>query len=251
MSIATVKVKLEDILYLRNLFLQETNFQIRYNSYHERGWTDSYLLMRDDERIGYAAIKGIEPLLEHDTIFEFFVIPPFRSLSSELFRELMDHSKANFIECQSNDTLLTPLLYQNGQNIRSNVILFKEDTTTDIHLSGVIFRERKESDRFFDHVSEPVGTYVLELNNEVVATGGFLLHYNPPFADIYMEVREKNRKQGLGSFLVQELKKRCYLAGKVPAARCDQGNIASRSTLIKAGLSIAGYMLVAEVKNKK
>ena len=50
----------------------------------------------------------------------------------------------------------------------------------------------------------------LELNKEVVATGGFPLHYNIPFADLYMEVRKNCRKKGFGSFLIQELKKQCY-----------------------------------------
>jgi GNAT superfamily N-acetyltransferase len=59
----------------------------------------------------------------------------------------------------------------------------------------------------FDHKAEPVGDYVLELDNEIVATGGFLLHYNMPFADLYMEVREDHRKKGFGSFLIQEIKK--------------------------------------------
>ena len=37
---------------------------------------------------------------------------------------------------------------------------------------------------------------VAALHGEVVGTGGFLLHYNPPFADLYMEVREDARRRG-------------------------------------------------------
>ena len=100
----------------------------------------------------------------------------------------------------------------------------------------------------FEHKAEPVGDYVIELNNEVVATGGFLLHYNMPFADLYMEVKKEHRRKGLGSFVIQEIKKQCYLAGRVPAARTGMDNIASRATLIKAGLTIAGFILLGEVK---
>jgi hypothetical protein len=35
-----IKAELKDILALRVLYLQETNFQIRYNAVHERGWSD-------------------------------------------------------------------------------------------------------------------------------------------------------------------------------------------------------------------
>ena len=85
---SAVKAKLRHIQPLRALFLQETNFQIRYNACHERGWTDSYLLKIDDATVGYGSIKGRE-IADRDTAFEFYVVPPFRKLSSLLFRELI------------------------------------------------------------------------------------------------------------------------------------------------------------------
>lgn len=78
------RVDLETILPLRALFLQEANRQIRYNACHERGWTDSYLLKIDDHAVGYGSIKGRE-IPDRDTVFEFFVVPPFRKKASELF----------------------------------------------------------------------------------------------------------------------------------------------------------------------
>jgi GNAT superfamily N-acetyltransferase len=228
------------------LFLQENNFQIRYNASHERGWTDSYLIIYNNEKIGYGSIKAGN----RDTVFEFYLIPSFRNLSSFVFLELLKSSKVSFIECQSNDFLLTSLLFQYGQNVNSDVILFEDGFTSDIKIHTAIFRKRNDNDIVFEHTSEPVGDYVLEVNKEVVATGGFLLHYNKPFADLYMEVAKAHRKKGFGSFLIQEVKKQCYLAGRVPAARCNMDNIASRATLIKAGLKIAGFMLLGEVKLK-
>jgi GNAT superfamily N-acetyltransferase len=115
-------------------------------------------------------------------------------------------------------------------------------------MDEIVFRKRNETDVVFEHRAEPIGDYVLELNHEIVATGGFLLHYNMPFADLYMEVKEEYRRKGLGSFLIQELKRQCYLAGRVPAARTGTDNIASRATLIKAGCKIAGFMLLGKVK---
>ena len=116
--------------------------------------------------------------------------------------QLLRSSKAAFIECQTNDILLTSLLYQYGQNVKSNVILFEENFTTDLKQNTVLFRKRNDSDVLFKHHSEPVGDYVLETDGHIVATGGFLLHYNMPFADLYMEVEERYRKKGFGSFLI-------------------------------------------------
>jgi hypothetical protein len=51
--------------------------------------------------------------------------------------------------------------------------------------------------------------------------------------------------------LIQELKKQCYLTGRVPAARTGIENVPSKATLIKAGLKIAGFMLLGQVKRNK
>jgi len=76
MNLRAYKTELKAIQPLRHLFLQETNFQIRYHACHERGWTDSYLLTLDDREAGYGSIKGQE-IADRDTIFEFYVVPPF------------------------------------------------------------------------------------------------------------------------------------------------------------------------------
>ena len=52
MTATARKTNLENIRPLRALYLQETNFQIRYDACHERGWADSYLLMLDDLTVG-------------------------------------------------------------------------------------------------------------------------------------------------------------------------------------------------------
>ena len=239
---------LNEIKFLRNLFLQENNFQIRNNSCHERGWSDSYLITLTDSKIGYGSIQGKDDLKDRDTLFEFYVIPSFRNVAPSAFLALLELSNADFIECQSNDLLLTSLLCQFAQNINSDVILFEEGFTSSLGTEKAKFRKRSEGDIIFEHKVEPVGDYVLEIQGEVIATGGFLLHYNPPFADLFMEVKENFRRSGMGSLLIQEIKKECYLAGRVPAARCDRENVASKATLLKAGFKIAGHMLVGEVK---
>lgn len=249
MTLSAIKINLQEILPLRNLFLQENNFQIRYNAQHERGWSDSYLITHNEEKIGYGSIAGKENISDRDSVFEFYIIPSFRNLASLAFLELVHASKAHFIICQSNDLLLLSLLFQYGQNINADTVLLEENFASSMYIDNVIFRKRSDKDVVFEHKSEPVGEYVLEFNKEVVATGGFFLHYNMPFADLYMEVGEDCRRKGFGSFLIQEIKKQCYLAGRVPAARTGLDNIASRATLIKAGFKVAGFMLLGTIKS--
>ena len=81
------------------------------------------------------------------------------------------------------------------------------------------------------------------VDGAVAAKGGILFHYNPPYGDIYMEVMEKFRKHGLGSYLVQELKRECYKLGAIPCARCDPTNVVSRKTLQRAGFVPFAHIL--------
>lgn len=248
MKLHAAKVELREILPLRALFLQENNFQIRYNAVHERGWSDSYIINYNETPIGYGSIKGNNNVTDRDTVFEFYMVPSFRNIILPAFEILLHTSKARFIECQSNVFLITDMLYRYAGDIRADVILFNDHAVTSITAINVIFRKRNESDVVFEHRAEPVGDYVLELENGIAATGGFLLHYNQPFADLYMEVHPDYRRMGLGSYLIQEIKTQCYLAGRVPAARTGIDNVASKATLLKAGLEIAGHMLLGRVK---
>lgn len=247
MILRAERTELERILPLRVLFLQEASCQIRYNACHEREWTDSYLLTLDDAVTGYGSIKGRE-VADRDTVFEFFVIPPLRKHSVELFGQLLALAQPKWIECQSNDPLLPSMLFEFAHDISADTVLFEDHCVTDLSFPGLVVRRRRQADHIFVHGAEPVGDYVAELDGEVVATGGFLLHYNHPFADLYMEVREDCRGRGIASFLLQAIKRECYLAGRVPAARCPKENAGSRGALLKAGMRICGYMLTGSLR---
>lgn len=248
MKIEVIRSELQEIQPLRSLFLQENNFQIRYNACHERNWSDSYLLTIDGAKIGYASVKGKDKLTDRDAVFEFYVLPPFREFRYQIFRELVTASSARFIECQSNELILSSLLYETSYNLQTDVVLFKDNLLTDFKMPSVIFRSCRKGDSIFEHTFEPVGDYVLVKYEEIIASGGFMLHYNMPFADLYMEVKENYRGMGFGSFLIQELKRECYLSGRVPAARCNIQNSASKASMLKAGLTVCGYMLTGEIK---
>jgi hypothetical protein len=106
----------------------------------------------------------------------------------------------------------TPLEYRRGdvgapgimwrRNIAADTVLFEDHTVTEHTIPGAVVRPRRNDDRIFEHQVEPVGDYVLELWGEILATGGFLLHYNMPFADLYMEVNRDSWGRGYGSFLL-------------------------------------------------
>jgi len=104
-------------------------------------------------------------------------------------------------------------------------------------------REPTASEASNADVEERQWRRVVDIDGRVAASGGVLFHYNRPYGDIYLDVEEPFRRRGVGSFLVQELKRACYEGGHVPAARCNTGNVASQRTLQRAGFVPCGHIL--------
>jgi hypothetical protein len=125
------------------------------------------------------------------------VIPPFRKYAASLFRELISFSGSKYIECQSNDLLLSAMLNEFSRDVRSDVVLFESHSVTKYDIPNSVVRPTRAGDQVFEHTVEPLGDYVLEVEGEIVATGEFMLHYNVPFADLYMEVRKDCRRQDM------------------------------------------------------
>jgi hypothetical protein len=142
---------------------------------------------------------------------------------------------------------LTSLLLEFGRNIRSDVVLFEDHATTDLVVAGASVRRRRPEEAMFDPNGEPEGDHVVDVEGTIVASGGFLLHYNPPFADLYMETQADARRFGYASLLLKEVKKACYETRRVPAARTSLDNYGSRAALTKEGMRICGFMLPADV----
>jgi GNAT superfamily N-acetyltransferase len=237
MSIDVTPVPLEEVLPLRELYRREMNCQIVHDSLPRRGFGDLFLLRSDGRPAGYGFVMGYqgEP---RDMIREFYVLPAYRGSALPLFRRLIEVSRARRIVAQTNDVLLTLMLYDCAGEITSDTVVFADALTTSLSVPGAILREVAEADRgrIFEHKVEPVGEWLLEVDGGIVATGGIATHYNPPYGDLFMEVDEPHRRRGYGSYLIQELKRVAYETGKVPAARCNVANAASRATLQKAGL---------------
>jgi len=230
---------------LRALFLQEINAQVRYDAAHGRRGAAWYVVQGDGRDIGYGSVKDTHE--GPGTLFEFYLVPAFRQQSMDALRGVIEVSKVEALECQTNDVFYTSLVRQMSGNLTSDTILFGAAASAPLAPPEAVFRPRRRNDRVFEHQVEPVGDFVVEVAGEIVATGGFLLHYNVPFSDVFMEVRPDARRRGYGSFLVQRVMTESYLAGRVPAARTSVDNVASQATLRRAGLVECGRMLRAAI----
>lgn len=235
--LAVAEVPVEEILSLREEYRRELACQIVHDSWHERGFTRSFLLHADGVVVGYGSVGGA-PREPKETVKELYVVPHARRSTLALFRLLVEESGARAVEAQTNDRLLLLVLLDRAKELTSEVVLFEDALPSAPESRGTPFRRLGDEERAgaFAHEHEPVGEYGLVLEGEVVASGGFATHYNPPYADLYLEVAPAHRRRGLGAYLVQELKRACRESGYVPAARCHAANVASRQTLERAGM---------------
>jgi GNAT superfamily N-acetyltransferase len=240
----------QDILPWRDMYRLEMACQIIHDSLHSRkGWTEPYLLIVDGATVGYGSIAVGGPWKGKPTVFEWYVAPPYRSHMFDLFPALLKGSGAAAIETQSNDPLLTVMLHTFAQNVTSESILFHDKRTTSLSPPGAVVRRATPEDaaQLLSHELDSEANWVVEFDRKVAAAGDILFHYNRPYGDIYMKVAEPFRRRGLGSYLVQELKRIGYERGNIPAARCNTTNIASRKTLQKGGFVPCGHILSGSV----
>jgi GNAT superfamily N-acetyltransferase len=239
-----------EILPLRTRQREEMNCQIVHDSIHRRpGWTLSYRVEIDGSAIGFGSVAIGGPWKDKPTIFEFYILPEWRSRAFELFEIFLTASNGRFFEVQSNDALLTVMLHAYGRDIVSEKIVFHDELTTNHRADGAVLRLATGEDEIRACIEnrQGGGEWLLEVDGQEAAKGGILFHYNRPYGDIYMEVKEPFRRRGLGSYLVQEIKRVCYEFGAIPCARCNPTNIASRQTLQRAGFVPFAHILDASI----
>jgi GNAT superfamily N-acetyltransferase len=162
---------------------------------------------------------------------------------------LLTSSGATEIETQSNAGLLTVMLHTFAPTVASESVLFHDKMTTKYAPSDARFRRATEEDaaRIAQQQLDTEARWLVEVEGTVVGTGDILFHYNRPYGDIYMAVGEPFRRRGIGTYLVQELKRVCYEGGSIPAARCNPKNVASRQTLQRARFVPCGHILIGTV----
>ena len=252
MELSARAVPVQQILPWRDLYRQEMNCQIVCDSLdsHE-GWTQPYLLYAGDATAGYGSVALGGPWKNNPTLFQFYVLPEYRPVVFDLFAELLGATGATTIKAQTNDVLLSVMLHTFAHTIVSGSILFRDEMTTTHSPAGALFRRAEPNDSAaisWQELDSPP-KWVVEIEGLAAAAGDILYHCNRPYGDIYMKVAEPFRRRGLGSFLVQELKKVCYAQRSIPGARCSPGNTASRRTLQKAGLVPCGHILDGFVRS--
>jgi hypothetical protein len=125
MEVDIHKVPLREVQDLRELFLRENSFQFVHDKCHGAGWADTYLFSIGKEAVGYGSVWGKDDRKARDTIFEFYLLGPYRKLAPVIFPSFRIASGAPYMECQTNDTGLADMMFANAQNIYADAILLR------------------------------------------------------------------------------------------------------------------------------
>jgi GNAT superfamily N-acetyltransferase len=244
------QVELEEIKALRDIYRHEMHCQVLFDSIHARpGWTQEYLITDGSSKVGYGSVAVAGPWQGRPTLYEYFLLPQHRMRLFDYFLALVTSSGATEIETQSNAGLLTVMLHTFAPTVTSEAILFHDKVTTAHAPPDVVFRRATPEDagQIAQQELDSQARWLVAVGGVVAAAGDILFHYNRPYGDIYMAVGESFRRRGIGTYLVQELKRVCYEGGSVPAARCNPKNIASRQTLQRAGFVPCGHIVKGTV----
>jgi GNAT superfamily N-acetyltransferase len=241
-----VPVECRDIESMRKTYRQEMNCQIVHESIHVRpGWSIEYVLTTGGVHCGYGSVAVGGPWKSKPTFYEFHLLPEHRRRAFDFFEAFLAASGARFFEVQTNDALSTVMALTYGRDFGAEKILFEDASKSSLAANGTVFRGVTSSREIQTAMErrQGGGEWLLELDGAVAGKGGILFHYNQPYGDIYMEVTEPYRQRGLGSYIVQELKRECRELGAVPSARCNSTNVASRRTLQRAGFVPVAHIL--------
>lgn len=235
---------LEQLQPLRDQYRAAMDAQIVHDSWHRRGRTAFWRLSEQGGSLGYLAL-GWHAGEPQDTVKEFYLVPEARARGVAFFEAAIRVARPRWMEAQTNDPFLGPLLPRFAPGHQPLAYLFADGPATDLPAPGVRLRRIEEAEHpaIFPHSTEPIGDWGLDLAGRVVATGGLFFHYNPPYGDLYMEVAADQRGRGLASYLVQELRRIAREGGHVPAARCDLDNVASRRALERGGMRVCGQIV--------
>ncbi len=144
------------------------------------------------------------------------------------------------------------MLHTYASDVASESVVFHDKITTALPANGATLRCQTSEKQTREDMKRRQGgpEWLLELDGKVAGKGGILFHYNLPYGDIYMEVAEPFRRRGLGSYLVQELKRAAYELDAIPAARCSPTNAASRRTLQRAGFVPFAHLLTGIIRER-
>ncbi|MEO8971600.1 MAG: GNAT family N-acetyltransferase [Ktedonobacteraceae bacterium] len=205
-----------------------------------------------ERRIGYFCVDANNYLLR------FHLFADYQVQAQEIFRWIVSNYGIQYAITSTIEPLYFSLCLDLQVGITNHSYLFRDNKRIELSsgLNNSIFRKAEKSElddivRFYQANTAGTGEwieafvkerhareelFVLHERQTLVATGECIPSQKQvPYADLGMIVAQEYRGRGLGSFMLTQLKKRCYEAGWRPICSCAADNHASKRAIEKAG----------------
>lgn len=262
------KVEPSSVDHLRKIQLKELKGPVQ--DFIEEGIVtykaDFVRILKEKELIGYACIGTYE--YYKDIVLEYFIFSKYRSNAGVIIRQLARHYKCKEWFVNTHDFFALPVMLDLRLPFEINAYKFANDESTNVDHefdSNVLFEVTKfeeleevykliMQDGFYTGGGietlipriEVEELYSLRKNGRLIGIGFIgVLKRTPTYADIAMIIDRNERNKGYGVLIVKALISSCRLLNFTPTAVCDVNNLASRTTLQKAGFYLDGCILLS------
>lgn len=215
----------------------------------------------DGQQAGYFAARVDKRLLQ------FFVTDLFLPMASELFTfvikgELVQTASAGTFEpaylshCLDHQCQVDVRSYFFQDHKRVEPLLdgypsaqFRLATAVDAERLAIFYGQNDEFEdteaitkdfgnrlNYAKALIEEEQVFILVNENELIGVGECRISVSQaPYADLGMITGKKQRRQGIGTYILAKLKEHCYRHGAIPICSCAAENLPSRKTIEKAG----------------
>lgn len=209
--------------------------------------SDCYEIVYNNIIVGHFSVKTDK------TLVQFCVFDNHLKYSSEIFEYLISHNLVTSAAVSTIESTFLSLCLDYQKDISIEMYLFcdiSSPETTLNEFSNLSFRFADENDidivikecglpfdGYYQKIIKQNQLFVLYSDNIFLGIGEFRISkINSKYADIGVAVAKKYHRKGIGTYIINNLKKYCNKNNVIAIASCDSENIASKKTLEKAGL---------------
>jgi len=213
-------------------------------------------------------------------LMQFHVEAPFHRAARDLFRATLDACRIDTALASTIEPLYFALCLDHSTHANVDTYLFSDHSQPDLanlpfvasnnehqfrravdddlHHTASLMRgddEFIDSETVEEHFGDELGyaktvieagiLHVLERGTEILAVGELRERAQwVPFADVGMIVKKEHRRNGIGTYVLTQLKREAKRRGLTPICSCDANNVGSRKAVERAGF--VAYQRIVE-----
>ncbi|MCM1992843.1 GNAT family N-acetyltransferase [Oceanirhabdus seepicola] len=210
------------------------------------GTSQCYQIIYDKKLVGHFFVD------KDKTLVQFYVSKEYYTNAPEIFIYIIKSNKVKDAAVSTKESEYLALCLDNQKSVEVDTYLFVDNQKISHELNSfrnTTFRLANKGDiniiknkcdaaydGYYEDLIENDNLFVLYEGSSLLGIGEFrIIKSNLQYGDIGVVVAEEYHRRGIGTYIINQLKEHCYNKGLEPLACCNVRNMASKSTLEKAG----------------